>query len=119
MGAGDEEARWRERAAATEAAEAEALAARLALTAELPVREAPLGKDRDGRRYWLFGHEFSRLWVEAPPQAPSARTAAPRAAADGVADEMDVDGEAEGGEVECEYVGGEGDGRYMKWLWAY
>ena len=42
------------------------LAARLAAAANLPLREEPLGTDRDGRRYWLFSHDLSKLWVEAP-----------------------------------------------------
>ncbi|KAL3912275.1 MAG: hypothetical protein SGPRY_008391 [Prymnesium sp.] len=35
-----------------------------AAMAECGVRETSLGSDREGRRYWLFAHDPSLLWVE-------------------------------------------------------
>ena len=72
-------AKQREAAAAEE--RAAALEEHLPTLAECACREAPLGSDRCGRRYWHFaGADDLRLWVESCPHPAPASSAAGLAA---------------------------------------
>ena len=131
-----DEKRAREKAAITDAAEADGLRARAKLSKELPVREEPLGKDRNGYRYWLFGHDLAHVWVEAPaallpaaavavaaPAAPAPAAMAGASAGASLKSRILAGSAAAASDgTSCAtslYASGEGEGRYIRWSWAY
>ena len=134
-----EERRESRKAELHEAIEKESARARLELHKELAMHHEPLGVDADGRRYWLFTHDPSKLWVEHPAAVNASNSLGSRGAHKSVASHLaaaagraagaasgvstplplvDDIGDAPPLQGPSLYCAGEGASRAIKWHWA-